>query len=140
MRVTKFIEKKPKALNSTSAPIPPKLSMSPQQSLSILPRKPNLDVNLLPSIDLPPIIQKAKLEFSRFHSISIPPRPIYHPAVIGACNAMFAKHPSVLLLEEVDQFNFIRNHAKQVGKPLESEELYLPRGGVRTCLNCGQLT
>jgi hypothetical protein len=140
MRITKFIEKKPKALNSTLTPILPKLSITPQQSLSILPPKPNLDVNLLPSIDLPPTIQRPKLEFLRFHPISIPPRTIYHPAVIIACNDMFAKHPSVLLPEEVDQFNFIRNHAEQVGKPFESDELYLPSGGVRTCLNCGQLT
>ena len=140
MRVTKFIEKKPKALNSILAPILPKLSISPQKSLSIFPPKQNLDVDLLPSIDLPPTIQKAKLEFLRFHPISIPPRTIYHHVVIIACNAMFAKHPSVLLPEEVDQFNCIRNHTKQVGKPFESDELYLPSGGVRTCLNCGQLT
>ena len=128
MRITKFIEKKPK------------LSISPQQSISILPPKPNLDVNLLPNIDLPPIIQKANLEFLRLHPISIPPRTIYHPAIIIACHDMFAKHPSVLLPEEVDQFNCIRNHAQQAGKPFEAEERYLPSGGLRTCLNCRQLT
>ena len=134
MRITKFIEKKPKSA------ILPKLSISPLQFLSIIPPKPYLDVNILPSIDLPPAIQKPKLEFLKLHPISIPPRTIYHPAIIIACHYMFAKHPSVLLPAEVDQFNCIRNHAKQVGKPFESDKMYLPSGGVRTCLNCGQLT
>jgi hypothetical protein len=128
IRITKFLEKKPR------------LSMSPQQSISIIPPKPSLEAIFLPNIDFPPIIQRPKLEFVKFRPISIPPRLIYHPAIINACKAMFAKHPSVLLPEEVDEFNFTRNHAIQIGEPLETNEVYLPNGGVRTCLNCGHLT
>ena len=127
-RMTKFLEKKPR------------LSKSHQQSVSILPSKPSLKTMSLPDIDIPPSMQKAELEFARLCSISIPPRPIYHPAIVNACKDMFDKHPSSLLPNEVDQFNFVRNHALQVGEPLENCAVYLPSGGVRTCLNCGQLT
>ena len=113
-RMTKFLEKKPK------------LSKSHQQSVSILPSKPCLETMNLPDIDIPPIIQRAELEFVRLCSISIPPRLIYHPAIVNACKAMFAKHPSALLPKEVDQFNFCRNHAIQVGESLENNPVDLP--------------
>ena len=127
-RITKFLEKKPK------------LSMSTQQSVYIPPQKPLLETIHLPDIDIPPTIQRTELELVRFPPISIPPRPIYHPAIIIACQDMFAKHPSALLPKEVDQLNFLRNHLYQVGEPLETNSVYLPSGGVRTCMHCRELT
>ena len=95
----------------------------------------------LPSLDIPPAEQEnPKLSFKRNQAVSISPRKIYHPAIHGACQAMFAKHPSNLTADEVHKFNFYKNHKMQIGEPLESEIIYLRIGGIRTCINCGELT
>ena len=103
--------------------------------------QPNLVVSFQSSMDIPPNLKKmSKLNIVTIQSTSIPPRPVYHPAIINACTAMFAKHPSELRQDEVEKFKRYRNHKTQIGEPLETEIIYLPSGGLRTCLNCKELT
>ena len=95
----------------------------------------------MPIIDFPPISkEKSKLSLLKCTSTSIPPKPVYHPVLINVCEAMFSKHPSKLTPEEVTKFNTYKERKKQIGEPLESEVIYLPIGGIRTCVNCGELT
>ena len=116
-------------------------TISPQQSISIPPCVPNYEVTVLPPIDIPPItMQRPKLNIRKTGSTSIPPRPVYHPAIINASKAMFAKHPSQLTPEEVKKFKYYQDHKIRIGEPLETEVIYLPIGGIRTCLNCGEIT
>ena len=119
------------------------LSISSQSSFSILPQNPrsNLEITCMPNIDIPPIYkEKSKLNLVKCNSTSIPPRTVYHPIVVNVCQAMFSKHPKNLTPEEVAKFNIYKERKKQIGEPLESEVIYLPTGGIRTCLNCGELT
>ena len=117
------------------------LTISPQESFSFSPPKlqPNLVASPLSSIDIPPVVKKIS-NLNIVKSISIPPRPVYHPTIINACTAMFAKHPSQLRPHEVEKFNYYRKRKSQIGEPLEQEIIYLHSGGLRTCLNCRELT
>ena len=92
----------------------------------------------LPTISFTPL--KVKLSFVKNAAISIKPRKIYHPTIINACEAMFKKHPDQLVSEEIIKFNHYRNWKTEMGDPLESNVVYLPAGGLRTCLVCGHLT
>ena len=126
--------------NSSFLPTKQKsLSISPQETFSFSPPKliPNLAVSFQSSMDIPPNLKKMSIQIQ---STSIPPRPVYHPAIINACTAMFAKHPSQLQQDEVEKFKRYRHHKTQIGEPLETEIIYLPSGGLRTCLNCRELT
>ena len=52
-------------------------------------------VNLLPPKDITPIKKKGpKLNDERNSKTYIPPRLVFHPAIINASDAMFAKIPS----------------------------------------------
>ena len=51
-----------------------------------------------------------------------------------------SKHPSQLLPEEVIKFKLYRSRKLVIGEPLESEIIYQPIGGIRTCLHCGEKT
>ena len=53
---------------------------------------------------------------------------------------MFQKHPSKLVPEEIEKFKWYENHNIQIEEPLETDVIYQPIGGIRTCLNCGELT
>ena len=77
---------------------------------------------------------------TRVQTTSIPPRDIYHPAIISACKAFHGKHPSQLTPEEANKFNFYRNYKLQHGEPIEEDIVYLPSGGMKNCLQCGELT
>ena len=119
------------------------LSISPQEASSFFPPKiqSNLVVYIPSSINIPPNLKKmSNLNIIKSQSISIPPRPVYHPAIINACQRFFVKHPSELRQDEVEKFKQYRKDKAQIGEPLESEEIYLPSGGLRTCLNCRELT
>ena len=134
-RLLTFLQKKSTASHGL------KNSLSTQQHISRTPPKSNRLVIQLPSLDIPPAHQEnPKLDIKRNEAVSISPRQIYNPAIHGACQAMFTKHPSNLTAEEVHIFNFFKNHKMQIGEPLESEIIYLPIGGIRTCINCGELT
>ena len=118
------------------------LSISPQEASSFFPPKiqSNLVVSTPSSISIPPNLKKmSSLNIVKSRSISIPPRPVYHPAIINSCIKFFAKHPSELGQDEVQKFNQYRKDKAQIGEPLESEDIYLPIGGLRTCLNWGDL-
>ena len=69
----------------------------------------------------------------------IPPRRIYHPAIINASKAFYSKHPSELTHDEVQKFEFYLKWKCQNGEPVESDIVYLP-SSMRNCLHCGQLT
>ena len=77
----------------------------------------------------------------RNHTISIPPRPVYHPAIVNACEAIFGRHPDDLTPEEYNRYNTFRRQQSQIGKPLEEQIINLPSGGMRSCVNwSGELT
>ena len=119
------------------------LSKSPQEDSSFFPPKiqSNLVVSNPSSINIPPNLKNmSSLNIIKSQSISIPPRPVYHPAIINACIKFFAKHPSELRRDEFQKFKQYRKDKAQIGEPHESENIYLPIGGLRTCLNCGELT
>ena len=118
------------------------VSVSHQYSFSIRPPNPTeLSTTCLFTVDIPPILkERPKLTLVRWTKTTILPRPVYHPAIINACDAMFSKHPSKLMPEEVDKFNVYKNRKIQIGESLESEVIYLPIGGIRTCGTCGELT
>ena len=96
--------------SKSDATSPKHLSVEPQESITIIPLKLNLNVTKMPSIDIPPIVHKDKLSSTRLQPISISPRLVYHPAIVNACMAMFSKHPRNLTAEEVQMFKYYRNH------------------------------
>ena len=126
-RMSLFLDKKPNTLS---------ISILPQ--INIIPLKKPLGISPLITTNVPP--QKPKLDFVRAKSISIPPHQIYHPAVINASNAMFGKDPSQLEADEALKFKMYRMNKIQKGEPLETEVIFLPIGGIRTCVNCRELT
>ena len=128
------------------------LQICPQENSSFFPtnwtssfaptkNKSNLVISTMPSIDIPPNPKKiTNLNIEKCQSISIPPRPVYHPAIINACQRFFAKDPRELTQDEAKNFKQYIQDKAQIGEPLESEEMYLPQGGLRNCLHCHALT
>jgi hypothetical protein len=136
-RMLTFLKKKSQQITDVKK----SLAVSPQQSSSFSPPKPNLATSLQYSIDIPfSSKNKPELEFVRCSSTTVPPRHVYHPAIINAAEAFFGKHPGQLEPDEVTKFNLYRNRKLQIGEPLETEIIYQPIGGTRTCVNCGELT
>ena len=82
---------------------------------------------------------KPNLSISKACSTSLPPRPIYHPAVINACKTMHGKHPSELSQKEAHTFKFYLQWKCDRGEPVETDVVHLP-SGMRDCLHCGHLT
>ena len=72
--------------------------------------------------------------------IDIQPRKVYHPSIINACDSMFKKHPDQMSKDEIVRFNVFRIWKTDNGDPLETNVVYLPIGGLRTCLICRHLT
>ena len=68
-------------------------------------------------------------------NVSIPPKKIFHPAIINATKAIYGKHPSELTLEETEKFNWYLEHKRNCGEPVESDIIYLP-STMRNCLHC----
>ena len=109
------------------------LSSDPSISL-----KPELSCATAAKIDIPPEKSTFKeLSIAKQPSVSIPPRPVYPPAVL---NAMFGKHPSHMTQEEVDKFKLYQQLKIRDGDSIEEDIVYQPIGGVRTCVQCGHLT
>ena len=105
--------------------------------------KSKLSVTNVASIDIVPeafSLQSTKLSIEVQLSLSIPPQPIYHPAVIEACQIMHGKLPSQLSSEEIKEFKFYQQFKLDNGDPIEEDDAYLPLGGLRTCVQCGNLT
>ena len=87
----------------------------------------------------PAMIKKPVLSVARCPQISIPPREIYHPAVINACLAISDKHPSQVSKEEAKKFKFYLDQKRKMGQPVELDLIYLPTS-MRNCLHCGHPT
>ena len=101
--------------------------------------KPNLTLEKLAPVDIAP----GKLPCLSIESqpvISIPPKKIYHPAIINACYAITGKHhPNQLLPEEVKKFKAYIDRKREMGEPVESDLLYVPTS-MRNCMHCGHPT
>ena len=87
-----------------------------------------------------PHVPVQKLSICQVQTTSIPPKPVYHPAIIRACLSMFDKKPSELNYEEIRKFNEYRGYKKMKGEEIESDILYNPAGGNQPCLHCGHPT
>ena len=69
-------------------------------------------------------------------SVSIPPRPLYHPAIHNVARTMFNKHPGELLEEEIVKLNSYCDWKRDCGEPVETDIIHLP-SSMRDCLHCG---
>jgi hypothetical protein len=150
-RITLFLEKKPKTLSVSLfpqvniSPFVKPLSLSPLVTTDVPPLQKNVHISKLAihkvvCTDLPPIKKKHKLDLVKATSTSIPPRQVYHPCIINASRAFFGRHPQELASDEALRFQMYQKDKTLLGEPLEKEITYLPIGGLRTCVNCGELT
>ena len=150
-RITLFLEKKPKTLSVSLLPqvnISPfvkPLDFSPLVTTDVPPQQKTVHISKLAihkvvCTDLPPIKKEPKLDLVKAASTSIPPRQVYHPCIINASRAFFGKHPRELTPDEALKFKMYQKDKIQIGEPLENEIVYLPIGGIRTCINCGEFT
>ena len=120
--------------NSTAS-LPVKPNMIDRASLA----KPELSVESLLSVDIPPG-KRPSLTIVSQPPTSIPPRKIYHPAVIKACYAITGKHhPSQLLPDETKRLKNYIDQKREMGEPVETDLLYLPTS-MRNCVHCGHPT
>ena len=83
--------------------------------------------------------RKPILSTRQLTNISIPPKTIYHPAIINATKSFYGKHPSELSPEECEKFNWYLEQQHNRGEPVESDIIYLP-SSIRNCLHCILLT
>ena len=135
-RISKFIEKYKQKCDR-----PSNLSICYQSCLSIAPKLAKLSLTSPSSISLPPCpLKKHNLTVSTATVTSIPPRPVYHPAIVKASMSLFSKHPRALSAVEIEKFNHYRNWKDINGEHIEDDIVYLPAGGMRSCVNCGELT
>ena len=112
-------------------------------SALLTPVKEELSFQKLESIDIVPVEppKNPSLSIQAQSSVSIPPRRIYHPAILKACENMHGKHPSQLTPDEVRKFKLYQEYKARNGEPpIEEDIIFQPCGGLRTCVQCGQLT
>ena len=96
-----------------------------------------LTVKKLAPIDIAPEIPpRPNLSIVSQPSISIPPRTVYHPTIINAYYAILGKHPSSLSPTEAEQFCQYKEFKARNDDPIEENVVYLPIGGIRTCIHC----
>ena len=62
---------------------------------------PTLSSSIGAKTSLPPKMKQSHFAVVSVQNTSIPPRPIYHPAIIGACLSMSSKKPGELNSEEM---------------------------------------
>ena len=70
----------------------------------------------------------------------IRPWKFYQHSIINASDSLFKKHPDLLQPDDIIKFNHFRKYKSEIGDPLETNVVFLPIGGLRTCLVCGNLT
>ena len=104
----------------------------------LTPKCLTLSATHLPHIDISPALKR--LSISNQDQISVRPRKIYHPCIINASDSLFKKHPDLLQPDEIVKFNNFRKYKSEIGDPLETNVVFLPIGGLRKCLVCGNLT
>ena len=102
------------------------------------PTEMNLSVQKLTSLDIIPqeSSPRSKLSIENVSTVSISPRTIYHPSIINACFAIIGKHPSQMSPSEVKEFDMYVQFKARIGESIENDVVYLPVGGIRTCLHC----
>ena len=91
------------------------------------------------TVTVPPEVPKRTLSTEKVATVSIPPRKVYHPAIINASKAFYDKHPSELSQEEKEKFKFYIQHKRSCGEPVETDIIYLP-SSMRNRLHCGHPT
>ena len=118
--------------------IPSVLSSHQAQATQVLPSPHQVRHAAVQAVP-PPVGQHVpvkKLSICQVQTTSIPPKPVYHPAIIRACLSMFGKKPSELNDEEIRKFNEYRAWKKMNGQEIETDVLYNPASGNEPCLNC----
>ena len=86
-----------------------------------------------------PQFNPRSLSIVRNKAVSIPPKKIFHPAIINASKSRYGKHPSELSQEEIVQFNTYLKWKHDIGEPVQDDLIYLP-SMIRDCLHCGYPT
>ena len=125
----------------TSNLVKPNLTVCVQDPSSFTPEKPKLSSIRLDPISIPPSKSRlSNLSIQSVQNTSIPPKAVFHPAIIRASLSMFKKKPDSLTLEEVDKFNMFIKWKLQNGEPIEVDILYNPAGGNQNCLHCDRPT
>ena len=106
------------------------------------PVKNNLAIKKLATVDIPS--QESSRQSSLFieaqATVSIPPLTIHHPAVVNACYAIIGKHPDQMSTAEEEEFELYKQFKIMNGQKIEDDVVYLPIGGIRTCIHCKNLT
>ena len=133
----KLVTKSDHSLLETHASQPPTTSIEPRCSSSNK-SKNNLTIEKLTAVDI------SSQESSRQSSfaieaqpyITIPPLTIYHPAIVNACYAIIGKHPNQMSPAEEEEFELYKQFKTMNGQRIEDDVVYLPIGGIRTCMHC----
>ena len=73
------------------------------------------------------------LTTTKLAPLSIPPKVIYHPAIINATQSFYQKHPSELSKKEMKELKFYHDQKQARGQPVEEDLIYLPTF-MRNCL------
>ena len=117
-------------------------------------KKPILTTNVLPGINIPPILPKLSitnvqttnipsqkrhlpnLQFSKPVLTSylpvkdvqpVPSKPSYHPYILEACRLMYGgKHPEQLTMDEKEHFRRFQQWKTDNGEPIEEDFVYKP--------------
>ena len=119
----------------------PELTVCVQHSSSFTPEKPQLSIIKLDQISIPPSKSRlSNLSIQSVQTTSIPPKAVFHPAIIRASLSMFQKKPDSLTPEEVNKFKLFIKWKLQNGEPIEEDILYNPAGGNQNCLHCDRPT
>ena len=112
---------------SYAASLKPILTVFVNENFSYIPEKPKLSTTNLDSVSIPPSMPKlSNLSVHSVQQTSIPPKQVFHPAIIRATLSMFGKKPDCLSAEEVDKFNSYMDWKIQCGERLEDDILYNP--------------
>ena len=114
----------------------PSLTMSKVEETSYESSKPILSISTLPVISIPSRSIK-QLTIQCVETTTVPPRPVYHPAIIRASLSMFGKKPAELEPDEIAKFNNYRAWKCQNGEEIETDIIYNPASGNQPCLHCG---
>ena len=127
--------------NVVQSSFKPNLIVEKLAPIDIAPIKPNLTVEKLAPTDIGPSPScPPKLTIEAQSVISISPRTVHHPAIINACYSIIGKHPSQMTASEEEKFQLFKQFKRNNGQPIEEDVVFLPIGGLRTCLNCDNLT
>ena len=93
--------------------------MSKVEETSCKPSKPTLSIYTCEPIS---ITRKPKqLTIQCVEKTTLPPKPVYHPAIIRASLSMFGKKPYELDPDEIAKFNQYRAWKCQNGKQIDTD-------------------